>query len=113
MIPFMEHTTYLAAVEVPGVGRIYEPLIDPLGPYYFFPPHCYERKNRYNSPVIAYIPSGNQIEQDMVEQLEILFDKQRYLHDYVPKFTKALEDPQSTESIAIFLELLEGGTSDE
>ena len=49
----------------------------------------------------------------MIDQLEILFDKQKYLHDYMPKFTDALRDPQATSSIAIFLELLEGGTSDE
>lgn len=56
MIPFMEHNTYFPAVDIPSVGTVYEPLIDPLGPFYFFPPHCYERKNGYSSPIVAYIP---------------------------------------------------------
>ena len=59
LIPFMQHNNYTPAIEAPVIGTVYEPLVDPLGPYYFFPPHCYQKTNRYVSPIIAYIPNGN------------------------------------------------------
>lgn len=95
MIPFLEFANYSAAISAPVVGTLYSPLIDPFGPFYFFPPHCYERKNRYNSPIVAYIPQGNQIESDMIEQLELLFNKQRFLYGYTKEFIEALEVPSS------------------
>ena len=110
MIPFLEFSNYSTAVDVPGVGTLYSPLIDPIGPYYFYPPHCYEKKNRYNSPVVAYIPQGNQIEADMIAQLNLLFEKQRYLYGYSREFIGALDNPTSPESIAVFVQLLEGGS---
>ena len=50
--------------------------MDPQGPYYFFPSHCYpngvggdkvEDATKYNSPVIAYIKTGSSIEDDVVD----------------------------------------------
>ena len=59
MIPFLEFANYSAAITAPGVGTLYQPLIDPFGPFYLQPPHCYARRNRYGSPLIAYIPQNN------------------------------------------------------
>jgi hypothetical protein len=56
------------------------PVLDPLGPYLFYPPHCYvtdndkKTRNKYSSPVIGYVRNGNQIEQDMVDSLQTIFD---------------------------------------
>jgi hypothetical protein len=62
----MEHSNYSAAVKIGNI-TLYEPLLDPFGPYYFFPPHCYARTNRYASPYIAYVYQGNQIEKDILD----------------------------------------------
>jgi hypothetical protein len=110
LIPFMQHNNYTPAISFPVLGTVYEPLVDPIGPYYFFPPHCYARTNRYVSPIVAYIPNGNQIEKDMIEQLTMLFKKQRYLYLYSGELIKAMDDPTSPQSIAVFLKLLDGGT---
>ena len=64
----------------------YLPLLDFLGPYAFFPSHCYpsgvgsgklRTVTRYNSPVIAYVKTGASVEQDIIEQLESLFRFQK------------------------------------
>jgi len=47
--------------------RSYNPQFDIYGPYNFFPSHCYKTKpGKYASPVIAYIKTGNSIEEDML-----------------------------------------------
>lgn len=60
----------------------YFPLIDPLGPYAFFPDHCYpdgvgekdiESISKYNSPNIAIIKTGSSIEDDIIDSLTSLF----------------------------------------
>ena len=54
----------------------YFPMLDVVGPYSFFPPHCYPDKvgekdiesiTRYNSPIIAYVRTGSSIEQHVVD----------------------------------------------
>ena len=64
----------------------YLPLVDPLGPYLFYPSHCYpdgvggtgfEDITKYNSPIIAVIRTGSSIEQHVIDQLESLFKFQR------------------------------------
>lgn len=71
MIPFMQNSDYTAVIESFGLD-LYEPLLDPLGPYYFFPPHCITDDFQVMSPYIAYIDNGNQITRDMITQLEML-----------------------------------------
>ena len=59
----MGHADYFPAPKLPIVGAVYEPLIDFLGPYYLFPPHCHKtswsthgRKTKGRaSTIIAYI----------------------------------------------------------
>lgn len=55
----------------------YISFMDPLGPYFFYPQHCYSNdEDMYNSTVIAYIKQGNQIEEDLIAQLKELFAMQ-------------------------------------
>ena len=54
------------------------PIFDPFGSYFFYPDHCYPRKDddeekggnsgrfRYNSPVIGYVKTGSSVEDDIV-----------------------------------------------
>ena len=52
---FLGYTEYKPAFKS-GNQVLYNPLIDPLGPYYFFPPHCFQTSSkRFSSPIIAYI----------------------------------------------------------
>lgn len=57
--------------------------MDPLGPYLFYPSQCYstqkdvEKGKKYRSPMIAYIRQGNEIEQDLIQQLDAVFGLQR------------------------------------
>ena len=44
MKDFMGNANYLGAPEIENVRRVYDPIIDFLGPMFFFPPHCYKRK---------------------------------------------------------------------
>ena len=38
----------------------YVPLMDPTGPYFFFPPHCHPKDNKlWDSPIIGYFSEGN------------------------------------------------------
>lgn len=48
-------------------------MVDPLSPFYFFPSNCYGKNIGYYSPLIAYVHNGNQIEEDLRVQLELLF----------------------------------------
>jgi len=45
----------------PGMsGSKYSPLMDPMGPYFFYPQHCFSTNaDMYNSTVIAYVKQGN------------------------------------------------------
>ena len=70
------------AIDIEVPIRTYVPIFDPLGPYLFYPQHCYQSKRRmdrygaYNNPVIAYIKTGNAIEEDLINQLKALFKVQ-------------------------------------
>ena len=75
------HAYDLEALEIGVPIRTYIPVLDPLGPYLFYPPHCYQGENaakrrRYSSPVIAYVRNGNQIEEDLVDSLQAIFELQ-------------------------------------
>lgn len=107
----MQYNNYISMIELQNQA-IYEPLLDPLGPLYFFPDHCKERSNRFGSPIIAYVAQDNQIESDMIMQLEMLFEKQIYLQEYlVPAFVMALSNVSDSQSIPVFAQLFAGGTS--
>lgn len=45
-------------------NSVYVPLLDPLGPYLFFPPQCYatEGSGKFSSPIIGFIQTGSQLE---------------------------------------------------
>ena len=70
-------------VEVEVDLKYYIPMFDPLGPYMIYPSQCYPDRSRrastyfYNAPVIGYIPTGSEVEKDMLSQLESLFKLQR------------------------------------
>ena len=71
----------------------YFPIVDPLGPYLMYPQQCYawgwdiESGKKHNSPVIAYIKTGNQIEEDIITQLDALFTYQRTLVNLLKSFS--------------------------
>lgn len=47
-------------------------------PFFFAPPHCIQRdKMPYSSPLIGYVNSDSQIQNDVIEQLSQLFGQQR------------------------------------
>ena len=77
------HAFDFEALNIDVPVRTYVPLLDPLGPYLFYPPHCYQSKRkierhlRFNSPIIAYIKNGNTIEQDLIDQLNEVFALQK------------------------------------
>lgn len=75
LVPFMKHSDYVATVDLDNTTSFYNPMLDPLGPFYFFPSNCYGNKLAYYSPVIAYVATGNQVEEDFRIQLELLFAK--------------------------------------
>jgi len=56
-------------------------MLDFIGPYAFFPSHCYPGPGRlrYNSPIIAYVKTGSSIENDIIEQMTSLFKFQKTL----------------------------------
>ena len=56
-------------------------MLDFIGPYAFFPSHCYPGAGRlkYNSPIIAYVKTGSSIENDIIEQMTSLFKFQKTL----------------------------------
>ena len=71
MKDFMGNADYIGAPEVENIGRIYDPIIDFLGPMYMLPPHCFKRdwwtSGRTDQPIIAYLDSDNQIMEDMID----------------------------------------------
>lgn len=70
-IPDLPTIEELENIEFSFVGHI--PLLDITGPFAFYPSHCYpsgadsdekglREATMYNSPVIAYVPTGASIE---------------------------------------------------
>ena len=76
-------TTELDVVYVDFTLKYYVPIFDPLGPFMIYPEHCYPERARrsqlhqYRAPLIGYIPTGSQVEADLVSQLDSLFRLQR------------------------------------
>ena len=79
-IPTVEDYISVETINLDVIG--YFPLIDPFGPYAFYPEHCYpdgvgkpgiEDYGKYNSPIIAYIRTGSDIEDDIIDSLTSLF----------------------------------------
>jgi hypothetical protein len=56
MQPLMRHTNFT------NWGHMYVPMMDPLGPYLFFPSHCYGSEDKFNSPIIGYVVTGSTFE---------------------------------------------------
>ena len=50
-----------------GSDSDYVPMIDPLGPYLFYPPHCFQPTGSkyFNSTVIALVLNDNSLEHDI------------------------------------------------
>ena len=63
----MKFSNYSSLIGFNETESFYSPLVDPLGPYYFYPPHCYNKDSDKKSPIVAYVSEGNQIETDIVE----------------------------------------------
>ena len=57
---FMNYVNYTTSTQI-GDQAVYSSLTDPLGPFYFFPPHCSGSSSRFASPIIAYVNQENQI----------------------------------------------------
>jgi hypothetical protein len=66
-VSFLNFTSY-PGLNATNTSLSYSPISDQLGPYNFFPQHCVKRKKgpEFNSPLIGYIPTGNQIEKDFI-----------------------------------------------
>ena len=49
--------------------RLYIPILDITGPFLFYPSHCYgnKKRNRFDSPIIAYIETGTDVEKAVIE----------------------------------------------
>lgn len=48
----------------PNNDTFYSPYVDLQGPLFFNPPHCYGGKELpYESPMIAFIKNGNEVEE--------------------------------------------------
>lgn len=75
LIPFMKHSDYIAMLDLDNDTSFYNPMLDPISPFYFFPSNCYGKNLGYFSPVVAYVSTGNQIEEDFAIQLSLLFEK--------------------------------------
>jgi hypothetical protein len=80
---FMFYTNYTnTKASVTSKASSYIPVVDPYGPYLFYPSQCQSNEGliaagrKYRAPVIAYIKQGNQIEEDIVDQLQAIFEMQ-------------------------------------
>jgi hypothetical protein len=67
LVNSLPNTNNIENINIDIVG--YLPMLDFIGPYAFFPSHCYpgSGKLRFNSPVIAYVKTGSSIENDIIE----------------------------------------------
>jgi len=88
----------------------YMPVVDPLGPYLFYPAQCQASSEwirigrKYRSPLIAYVRQGNQIEQDIIAQLEAIFTVQRSISAVANKTKNANKIKSINEFIPRFNE---------
>jgi hypothetical protein len=70
MMRYANYTNSGLKTDKPG----YEPILDPRAAFLFYPPHCFAQTEfAFDSPIIAYIKQGNQIEEDLITQLNELF----------------------------------------
>ena len=69
----------LGLTDVKTQTKLYVPVFDIFGPYFFYPPHCHPRhsedaeKQLYHSPIIGVFKNDNQVQEDIVNTLESLF----------------------------------------
>jgi hypothetical protein len=63
-----ELKNFFTYTEYPGLNDngTYNATNDERSPFNFMPAHCYVPNKAYNSPIVAYIPQGNDIEADLV-----------------------------------------------
>ena len=114
LTPFMLHADYVSVMSKDKEeGAIYNPFLDPLGPFYMFPTNCFGKGLATYSPVIAFIDNGSELGQDVAFQLEILFAKQRELRNITNEIIDAVKNPKEIRSVSSFTKLLEGGTTEE
>jgi hypothetical protein len=66
LTPFMLHADYVSVMSKDKEeGAIYNPFLDPLGPFYMFPTNCFGKGLATYSPVIAFIDNGSELGQDV------------------------------------------------
>lgn len=116
---FMIHANYSSVAKIDNqTTAAYSALLDPLSPFYFFPSNCYGKKLQYFSPIIAQIVTGSQIEDDVHQQLTLLFQKQREFRSYLNELAESIKVPVNTTTAAVnsnqmlIAKLLEGGTTE-
>lgn len=80
---FLKYTNFADAR--PSTGQV-DTTLDPRSPYNFIPPHCVRAMptngrnasdGAFNQPLIAVVTEGNDIEQDLIDQLSVLFEAQK------------------------------------
>ena len=55
--------------------KVYVPVLDIFGPYFFYPPHCKPRSKDklYESPIIGVFKNDNQVQRDVINTMRSLF----------------------------------------
>ena len=110
----MVHSDYISVLNKEADdGAIYNPFLDPLGPFYMFPTNCFGKELAAYSPIIAFVDNGSKIGEDIAFQLDILFQKQRELRNITNEIIDAVKNPREYRSVSSFTKLLEGGSTEE
>jgi hypothetical protein len=84
----MNYTNYTNAKTLHNESY-YMPAIDYFGPYNFIPRNCYASAldpRSYALPIIGYIERDNQIQQDLIDVLSLLFEGQSYMYNFTSSF---------------------------
>ena len=67
--------------------------MDIFGPNNFIPFHCYsaDTTKKFESPIIGYIDNGNEITDDVVQQLQQVFKDQQFIKTLALNLDEFLE----------------------
>jgi hypothetical protein len=119
LVPLMQHADYIALLETEDTGdgnttKLFNPFLDFMGPLYLFPSNCWSNELMYHSSAIAYIKQGNQIERDVVDQLQLMFQRMKDAKEIVTSLVAIAQADQVTdEDIELMRRLfLDGGTDE-
>ena len=69
----------------------YQPSLDLAGPSSWLPQQCYSSVDyKFLSPVIGYIKNGNQLEEDLLKQIQDIFNDQQSISSFSSKIEEFL-----------------------